>query len=368
MNMKSSKTALLGLCALAAAACGRPSAHIEGTLAGASEKQVIVKLLNVNSYDVLDTLKTDKDGRFSYDVEIEEGQPEFIYLYYGDRKVSSLLLHTGDKVTVSADTLGFSTVEGSGESAGLLRIEKEYADFVAELEATQTVAEANRCYVNYYRNRLRYVMEHPFSLSVIPVLFQTVGPDTYVFSQATDAIQFRSTVDSLKTVYPHSKYVAALEKETVRREQILEMNTMLSMAVEANYPDIRTKDINGQEVVLSQIESRAVLVHFWTVTDAASKIFNLDVLKPLYEDYHAKGFEILEISLDTDKAAWASVVKSQDLPWINANDGQGAASPTLTLYNVTSLPQSFLIIDGEIVNKKVEGEKALRKLLDSSLK
>lgn len=365
--MKSSKIVLLGLCALAAASCGQPSARIDGILTGAPEKQVVLKLLNVSSYDVLDTVKTDKNGHFSYEVKMEEGQPEFIYLYYGDRKLSSLLLQAGDKVVVSADTLGSSTVEGSEESARLLQVEKDYSDFVARLEAAQTVAEANKCYVDYYRGRLRYVMEHPTSLSVIPVLFQTVGTEVYVFSQTTDAIQFRRTVDTLKTIYPQSKYVASLEKETVRREQILSMNTKLSMAHEMSYPEIRTKDINGHEVVLSEIDAKAVLVHFWSVTDAASKIFNLDVLKPLYEDYHSRGFEILEISLDTDKAAWASVVKSQGLPWINANDGQGAASPTLTLYNVSSLPQSFLIIDGEIVNKKVDGEKALRKLLDSSL-
>lgn len=365
--MKSSKIALLGLCALAAASCGRPSARIDGTVDGASDKQLVVKLLDVNTYDVLDTVKTDRNGRFSYEVKMEKGQPEFIYIYYGDTKISSLLLQAGDKVKVSADTLGLSSVEGSEESARLLQVEKDYADFMNEFSSASTAGDANRSYINYYRNRLRYVMENPTSLTVIPVLFQTVGSEVYVFSQTTDAIQFRKTVDTLKTVYPQSKYVASLEKETVRREQILGINTKLAFAEEKNYPEIRTKDINGKEVVLSEIGSKAILVHFWTVTDAASKIFNQDVLKPLYADYHSKGLEILEISLDTDKAAWASVVKSQELPWINANDGLGASSPTLTLYNVSSLPQSFLIIDGKIANGKIDGEKGLRKLLDSSL-
>jgi hypothetical protein len=38
----------MGLCALVAASCAKPSAHIEGTLTDAPGKQVTVKLLDVN--------------------------------------------------------------------------------------------------------------------------------------------------------------------------------------------------------------------------------------------------------------------------------------------------------------------------------
>ena len=40
----------------------------------------------------------------------------------------------------------------------------------------------------------------------------------------------------------------------------------------------------------------------------------------------------------------------------------------VTLYNVTSLPQAYLILDGHILDRKVEGEKALRRELDRVLK
>ena len=119
---------------------------------------------------------------------------------------------------------------------------------------------------------------------------------------------------------------------------------------------------------LHALGSKAVILFFWTVTDAACKLLNQDTYKPLYEAYHDKGLEIFAVSLDTDKAAWASVVRSQDLPWVNVNDGLGSASPAVTLYNVQSLPQAFLIIDGEILDRKVEGEKALRRELDKVLK
>ena len=66
--------------ALLAAAC-TPTAKVEMTLDSAASSEVVVKLLNVNQYEVLDTLKTDAAGKFTYKVNIEEGQPEFVYIY-----------------------------------------------------------------------------------------------------------------------------------------------------------------------------------------------------------------------------------------------------------------------------------------------
>lgn len=66
--------AAAAVAAVAFTSCCR-SARIEGTLADAPESQVIVKLLDVNKYKVLDTVKTDIHGKFSYKTSIEAGQP-----------------------------------------------------------------------------------------------------------------------------------------------------------------------------------------------------------------------------------------------------------------------------------------------------
>ncbi|MBO8486278.1 MAG: hypothetical protein IAB78_07635, partial [Bacteroidetes bacterium] len=52
------------------------NAVIDGSLADAPSSQVVVKLLDVNRFDVLDTVSVDADGRFAYKMHIEKGQPE----------------------------------------------------------------------------------------------------------------------------------------------------------------------------------------------------------------------------------------------------------------------------------------------------
>ena len=94
----------------AAVSCGN-KARIDGTISEAPSSEVIVKLLNFNQYQILDTVKTDASGRFSYKAEIEKGQPEFIYVFYKDTKVASLLLEAGDKVKSFSEKRTENTME-----------------------------------------------------------------------------------------------------------------------------------------------------------------------------------------------------------------------------------------------------------------
>lgn len=366
--------------ALLAAAC-TPSARVEGTLESAPSSDVVVKLLNINRYEVLDTVRTDASGRFAYKVDVEKGQPEFVYVFYNDKRVASLLLEAGDKVNVTADTLGNFSVEGSAESSRLAQVEKDYSAAQARLQAiAETIGnvgedeaaalrqQLGKEYVDYYRKCVRYVLENSRSLTVVPVLFQNFGPDLPVFAQSTDAIHFVNVADSLAVSYPDSKYVKALKKEAERRYGYLELEAKMKNAVEIGYPDVVLPDVNAEKIRLSEVDAKVIMLYFWSATDASQKMFNLDVLKSLYDDYHSKGFEIYQVALDPDKAGWAQVVKQQNLPWINVCDGLGASSQYVVTYNIQALPATYIIADGELVDGQVVDDKSLRRLLDRLLK
>lgn len=349
--MKSFKLLTIAALLLLAAACGK-NTKIEGTLYETPDSQIIVKLLDVNRFQVLDTVKTDAKGHFSYELDLEKAQPEFVYLFYGDRQVASLLLQKGDKVNVQTDTLGVYTIEGSEESLKLQKVEQDYNSFIRDMNRIlereyEPDAALSRRYVTYYRDRIAYVMGNPKSLTVVPVLFQQVNPTFPVFSQATDGIMMSAVCDSLKTVYPESRYVRALEKEAQRRLSILEVNNKLQGAQEVGYIDINLPGIDGKNIKLSDKLGKVTMVYFWEAT-TEQKLFNLDSLVPIYEQYHDKGFEVYAVSLDSDKAAWAAAIRNQKLPWVNVCDTRGAQSPYVTSYGIGSLPMVWFIVDGSI--------------------
>ena len=362
------KFLVLAFAALTLAACA-DKAHIRGTLAGAPNKQIVVKQLDVNVYKDLDTVKTGADGSFRYDVAVKAGEPEFIYLFYGDTRVGALLLEKGETATVQADTLGRYTVSGSAGSEELAKVDKASADFQAALESHRdTPTEMTRDYIKHYRESMRYVLEHPYSLTSIPVLFERLG-DAYIFATNTDAIIFRNTADSLATVYPDSRYVKALAREADRRMKAFELANQLSDAPVTSFPDIVMPDIKGERKALSEVDAKVILVYFWDASDATQKMYNLDALLPLYNEFHGRGFEIYSVCVTPDKPEWASSVLAQKLPWINVNDGLGGASTAVVTYGVTKVPSAFLIVNGELSTEQLPaGADGLRKMLASKLR
>lgn len=369
--MKSYKIILITFAALCVASCGR-KVTVKGTVKDAPASKVVVAQLDVNTYNVLDTIKTGKDGGFKYRVPVEKGQPEFVYFLYNGKKIASLLLTDEKKVNFQADTTGRYEVEGSEESMQLRDVEYSFADFMSKMRALSSKenpsnAEITRLYIEYYRDRVKYIMNHPNSMTVIPVLYQKINELSPIFAQTTDALHFRAAADSLGKLYPDSKYVKALVKETERREQYMALDQKFAMANEQGYPDLNLPDIEGQMRRLSEVNSKVVLLYFWDPQNAAQKMFNQDTIQQLYSSYHSKGLEIYSVAITTDKMAWAKIVKSQGFGWINVCDGLGPNSPAVLTYNLLTTPTALLIAGDNVVTSNVSGEAGLRKELQRLL-
>ena len=375
-----SKILSVALVSFAMAACSQ-TAKVDGTFDSAPSSDVVVKLLDINKFLVLDTVKTDAKGHFSYKVDVKKGQPEFVYLFAGEKRLASLLLETGDKVTVNIDTLGAVNVEGSEESARLMELEKEFATVKSTMtslskalekapssEAAEIREELGKTYIEYYRSRVKYLMQNSRSLTIVPVLYQSFSESFPVFGQAVDALHFRNLSDSLALSYPESKYVKALRKDAEKRILQMELATKVANAETVDFLDIELPNQNGNKVKLSDVHKKVTLIYFWTASDASQKMFNLDALLPAYKKYHDQGFEIYQVSLDVDNGMWARVVKEQKLPWTNVSDISGEASRYALAYNLSALPSAFLVGSNGMTGTKITDAASLSSAIEKALK
>lgn len=299
---------------------------------------VLVKTVEGSLMQTIDTVKVAENGTFTYKYDAVKGQPEFVYLYCGDTKVASLLLASGDKVSVKCDTVGLWTVSGSEDCEKLREVELRHA-----LISSSDVV-TGRQFVDYYRSMVRYVLENSHSLVVVPVFYQKIG-DVPVFAQPADGVLMGNVADSLATVYPDSKYVKMLRSVAKARDNELALSYRLSEAEVVEYPELVLPDVNGKNVALTSVQTGKTLVVFWDATDPGNKIFNQEVLKPLYEKYQAKGLGIYAVNVGLDKANWAMVVREQGLKWTNVCDTKGNS---LYLYGVSQTPTVFLISNGKL--------------------
>lgn len=82
----------------------------------------------------------------------------------------------------------------------------------------------------------------------------------------------------------------------------------------------------------------------------------------LYKKYHAKGFDVVSISADTNAKAWQKALDEEKLPWYNDIDGQQGIC---NLYKVQYYPTLYLLdAEGKVVAKDLRGEELAAKLAE----
>lgn len=376
------KALILAAAAILMIACSKtPTAQISVKIDGAADTSVVLQKLNFNRLTPVDTIKTDAAGEFTYKVKLTGNAPYFYYLFYGEEPVASLVLLDGDKVNVKVDSFGLFKVEGSEESSLLKQVNDSFestkykinhvVDAIpenpTEAQAKEINSKVGKLYVDYKREATKYVITHPYSISSAVVLFQKFNENFPIFADDTDAILFKRTLDSLETVYPQSEYVLALKDEVATRQKYLDLSTKLSSVDLISFPDITMPDIKGEKKSLKDLEGNVIILSFWTVSQEEHKMFNQEMLG-MYQRLHDKGLEIYQVGLDVDKPKWAAAVKSQNLPWINVNDGLGIESISLGLFNVESIPSMYVIgRDGNIIARDVFDVAALENLVKKAL-
>ena len=93
-----------------------------------------------------------------------------------------------------------------------------------------------------------------------------------------------------------------------------------------------------------------------------SNSFNFS-LTELYNQYKEKSFEVLNVSLDSNKQAWQRRIKQDSTGWKNVIDTARFNSTIAKKYYITSLPNSILINPtGKIIAIDLSEEELKEKL------
>lgn len=130
-------------------------------------------------------------------------------------------------------------------------------------------------------------------------------------------------------------------------------------------PPIKLDDPNGKERTLYELRGNVVLVDFWASWCGPCRKENPNVVKA-YKKYHDDGFEVLSVSLDSDKSRWVKAIDDDGLIWdTHVSDLLKWKTPYKTSYNFSGIPHAVLVDrEGTIIQSKIRGPE-LEETLES---
>ena len=116
-----------------------------------------------------------------------------------------------------------------------------------------------------------------------------------------------------------------------------------------NLPDFELKNNKETTINLASLKGKTVLIDFWASWCAPCRVAN-KTLVPLHNQYKNKNFEIVGISLDTDKTKWMNAIEKDKLTYEQLIDYKGFDAKSALLFGVEALPNSYLFdVSGKLV-------------------
>ena len=140
------------------------------------------------------------------------------------------------------------------------------------------------------------------------------------------------------------------------------LNTYKPLAKNNIVSNYNVRDAEGKSVSISDYKDTYLLITFWASWDEESRQSHRELIA-LKEKYKNHNFDILSISLDTDRTAWLQAIREDSLTWRQACDFDGWNTDIVKRVQITHLPTNILLnssrriqaIDlyGEELDKKI---------------
>lgn len=338
-------------------ACDGNKFHIDGTIEGASDTTTLILEQSSNGqWLIVDSVKVGKNGKFSISAPAPE-VPNIYQLRLGDQAIC-FPIDSLDHLTVTAKMPNLATdytIAGSEHAEQVMKIDKGAMQFAggkgttAELQAwkdelaRQIAADPSGIVAYYAINK--YIDGKP--------LFDPLNDNDLRIIGAV-----ANSFNSFRPDDPRTNYLVNVLLDGQRRRRAMSAANDTVYADVTSIIDIKLQDNNGKEHSLSDVAAanRIVLLDFTAYTTEISPQLN-KLLNDIYQQYHSRGLEIYQVSVDQDNVAWRRA--AQNLPWITVFDPMSINSQNVGTYNVNGIPTTFIIKNGEIV-ERVEDASRLK--------
>ena len=142
-------------------------------------------------------------------------------------------------------------------------------------------------------------------------------------------------------------------------QQLKHIEARKAVAVGNPFLDFKMNDLEGNEHALSEWvgNGKVAVIDFWASWCPPCRA-DMPNMVNIYQKYKDQGFELIGISLDSEKEKWENGIEKLNITWPQLSDLKGWKNAGAQLYGVNSIPSTVLVDkDGKIVAHNLHGEE-----------
>lgn len=263
-------------------------------------------------YEHIDTVVV-RDGAFRYKTSVDTVIPMWVLFPNMHREM--VFADKGLKATMHGDTAlaGHIHISG-GEHNALLQ---QFYHRIDSLDKKEIISVADS-----------FIRANPFSEVSIYLLRE------YFVNQSTpDNTKIKTLIGSMSGNLQDNNYIKQLQHTLNAYKPLSKNNTVNSYSV---------SDSEGKIVSTSEYKDTYLLITFWASWDEESRQRQRELVD-IKEKYKNHNFDILSVSLDTERQAWLQAITEDSATWRQACDFDGWQTGLVQRMHVSRLPANILV-------------------------
>jgi thiol-disulfide isomerase/thioredoxin len=353
---------------------------ISGTVKGIADGKTVIleKQDGMGQVVPLDTVKV-KDGKFTMTGSAKE--PEIMLLQEEaiQGKVPFVLENGDIKIIVDKDSLQKSKFSGTFNNDVFSKFNDDLTKFQKDFQKKLTTFQ------NANMAKMNAAQEAKDTITITKLmkeyqLIQKEGMEFYIkFAEANpkallsalilDSMLNDPAVDLVKIKKIFASFSPELKKYKPGKSiqsKLDKIEKPVTVAAAANVgslaPDFTGPNPEGKSISLKQSLGKVTIIDFWASWCKPCRAENPNVVA-LYAKYHAKGLNILSVSLDKEASAWKAAIAKDKLTWNHVSNLKEFEDPIALQYGINAIPSIYILdAKGVIIAKDLRGEELNAKI------